>query len=38
MSADMMDLTEEDLFDEVQGIINAADFMDLSEGAQVLFV
>ena len=38
MSADMMDLTEEDLFDEVQGIINAADFMDLSEGAQVLFI
>jgi peroxiredoxin family protein len=38
MSADMMHLTEADLYDEVEGIINAADFIDKSDGAQLLFI
>lgn len=38
MSADMQGLTMEDLRDDVEGIITAADFMDLSEGAQTLFI
>ncbi len=38
MSADMQGLTMEDLRDDVEDIITAADFMDLSEGAQTLFI
>ncbi|MCH9815870.1 MAG: DsrE/DsrF/DrsH-like family protein [Actinomycetia bacterium] len=38
MSADMMDLHESDLRDDVEGIINAADFIEISEGAQLLFI
>ncbi len=38
MSADMNHLTEEDLMDDVEGIISASDFMELTEGAQLLFI
>lgn len=38
MSADMMHLAEDDLYDRVQGIISASDFVELSEGAQTLFI
>lgn len=38
MSADMMHLDEDDLYDRVEGIISASDFMDISEGAQTLFI
>jgi peroxiredoxin family protein len=38
MSADMNHLTEEDLYDEVEGIINASDFIALTDGAQMLFI
>jgi peroxiredoxin family protein len=38
MSADMNHLTEADLYDEVEGIINASDFIELTEGAQLLFI
>ena len=38
MSVDMMELTMEDFVDGVQGIVTAGDFMDLSEGAQVIFI
>jgi peroxiredoxin family protein len=38
MSADMQHLTEEDLYEEVEGIISAADFIELTEGAQVIFI
>ncbi|HSE71936.1 MAG TPA: DsrE/DsrF/DrsH-like family protein [Nocardioidaceae bacterium] len=38
MSADMQHLSEEDLFDEVEGIISAADFIEKTEGAQLLFI
>jgi len=38
MSADMMHLDEEDLYDGVEGIINAADFIEKTNGAQLLFI
>jgi peroxiredoxin family protein len=38
MSADMMHLSEDDLYERVEGIISASDFMELSEGAQTLFI
>ena len=38
MSADMMHLTMDDLYDAVEGIISAADFIDKTDGAQLLFI
>ena len=38
MSADMNHLTEEDLYEEVEGIISASDFIEKTEGAQLLFI
>ena len=36
--ADMNHLTEADLYDGLDGIINASDFIELTEGAQLLFI
>jgi peroxiredoxin family protein len=38
MSADMNHLTMADLRDDVEGIISAADFIDKTDGAQLLFI
>jgi len=38
MSADMMKIHEEDLYEGVEGIISASDFMELTEGAQIIFI
>lgn len=38
MSADMNHLTKEDLYDEVEAIISASDFIEMTEGAQLLFI
>jgi peroxiredoxin family protein len=38
MSADMMHLTENDLYEAVEGVINAADFIEKTDGAQLLFI
>ena len=38
LSADMNNLTKEDLYDEVEDIISASDFIEKTEGAQLLFV
>ncbi len=38
MSVDMMKLTDDDLFDEVEGIISATDFIELIDGAQTMFI
>jgi peroxiredoxin family protein len=38
MSADMQQLTMDDLFDEVEAIISASDFIEKTEGAQLLFI
>jgi peroxiredoxin family protein len=38
MSVDMNHLKEEDLYDGVEAIINASDFIELTAGAQLLFI
>ena len=38
MSADMNHLTLDDLYDEVEGIISASDFIEKTDGAQLLFI
>lgn len=38
MSADMMNLTLDDLHEGVKDIISATDFIEISEGAQLLFI
>ncbi len=38
MSADMNKVTMEDLRDDVEGIISAADFIEKTNGAQLLFI
>jgi len=38
MSFDMMKLNEADLFDGVEDVISATDFIEKSEGAQILFI
>lgn len=38
MSFDMLGVTEEDLYDDVEAVINATDFMEISAGAQLLFI
>jgi len=38
MSMDMMKLTKDDLFDGVDSVVGAMEFMEMSENAQVLFV
>jgi peroxiredoxin family protein len=38
MSADMMKLTETDLRDDIEAIISAAEFIELTNGAQLLFI
>ena len=38
MSADMMRLDESDLSDDVEAIISAADFIEKTDGAQLLFI
>lgn len=35
---DMQHLTEADLRDDIEGIISASDFMELTDGAQLLFI
>ena len=38
MSADMNHLTKEDLYGGVEAIINASDFIEMTAGAQLLFI
>jgi peroxiredoxin family protein len=38
LSADMMKIDEADLRDDVEGIINASDFIEMTDGAQLLFI
>jgi peroxiredoxin family protein len=38
MTVDMMDLKKEDFVDGVIDIVTASDFIDMSEGAQVIFI
>ena len=38
MAMDMMKLEKEDLFDGIDDVIGAMEFMEMSEGAQVIFI
>ncbi len=38
MSVDMMELSMDDFVEGVQDIVTAGDFMDMTEGAQVIFI
>jgi peroxiredoxin family protein len=38
MSVDMMGITEDDMFEGVEDIINVNEFIELSDGAQVIFI
>ncbi len=38
MSADMMHIGQDQLYNRVEAIISAADFIEISEGAQIIFV
>jgi len=38
LSADMNKFTAKDLRDDVEGIISASDFIEMTEGAQLLFI
>lgn len=38
MSVEMMNLTEEDLIEEVDGIIGAMEMLEMTDGAQLLFI
>ncbi|GAP13328.1 uncharacterized conserved protein [Longilinea arvoryzae] len=38
MSVDMFDLKKEDFVDGVEDIVTAGDFMDMTEGAQIIFI
>ncbi|MFZ1411046.1 MAG: DsrE/DsrF/DrsH-like family protein [Micropruina sp.] len=38
MSFDMMQLNEADLYEGVEAVISASDFMEIAEGAQVIFI
>jgi peroxiredoxin family protein len=38
LSADMMNLAAADLYEGVEGIISAADFIEKTDGAQLLFI
>jgi peroxiredoxin family protein len=38
MSADMNHLTIDDLYDDVNAIISATDFIEMTDGAQLLFI
>jgi peroxiredoxin family protein len=38
MSVDTMGLAQKDFIEGVEGIVTAADFMDMTEGAQIVFI
>jgi peroxiredoxin family protein len=38
MSVDMFGLSKEDFIPQVQDIVTAGDFMDMTEGAQIVFI
>ena len=38
MAMDMMGLKETDLVDEVDGVVGAMEFLEMAEGAQILFI
>jgi peroxiredoxin family protein len=38
MSVDMFGLTEDDMIDELEGVLNVGDFIEIIAGAQTMFI
>ncbi len=38
MSVDMMGLSDDDLLDFVDGVVTASEFIDMTDGAQIVFI
>ncbi|NND84518.1 MAG: hypothetical protein HKN46_05155 [Acidimicrobiia bacterium] len=38
LSVDMFDLTEEDMIDELDGILNVSDFIEITKDAEIMFI
>ncbi|MEJ5239877.1 MAG: DsrE/DsrF/DrsH-like family protein [Anaerolineales bacterium] len=38
MTVDMMGLTKEDFLDVVDGVVTASEFIEMTEGAQIIFI
>jgi peroxiredoxin family protein len=38
LSVDMFSLTEDDMIDELNGVLNVADFIEIIDGAQTMFI
>jgi len=38
MTVDMFGIEDEDFIEQVDGVVTAGDFMDMTEGAQVIFI
>jgi peroxiredoxin family protein len=38
MSVDMFGLKKEDFIEGIEDIVTAGDFMDMTEGAQIIFI
>jgi peroxiredoxin family protein len=38
MSVDMFDLDEDDMTDDLEGVLNVSDFIEIIDGAQTMFI
>ena len=38
MSVDMFDLDEDDMTDDLDGVLNVGDFIEIIDGAQTMFI
>lgn len=38
MTVDMLDLDDDEMIDQIDGVINVAEFIELSKGAQIVFI
>ena len=38
MSVDMFELTEDDMTDDLEGVLNVGDFIEIIDGAQTMFI
>jgi peroxiredoxin family protein len=38
MSVDMFDLDEDDMYDDLDGILNVTDFIEIIDGAQTMLI
>jgi peroxiredoxin family protein len=38
MSVDMFDLDEDDMYDDLDGVLNVTDFIEIIDGAQTMLI